>query len=267
MAVILVLLINATRRISDSIYASDDRMKLEEERSKFRRLQNSWRYKTYLNEGGKEKLNAQYAEIDSRGGTRKRRLDTMTARLIDWDSRSIVHEVEVDLAELQQMVTQLHGILEATVPKPTARRVSEADATHSDLDPPRSEQLQQAIDRLTYFETRVTEFETDMAYLQDDIGEDIDALVEAKREDLGEKLPVDSALPSEAEVAIKKHVSDLQGVEQSANHTGEQVGLIAEEVGNLIRQTDSAKKNMLGLSDGLAQLKRDRAAVGAMDAP
>jgi hypothetical protein len=241
---------HATRRISDVLYALHDQRKAEAEICNFRRLQQSRRY-TYLSDGGKDRLSAHLVKLEARGETKKRHLEATNSRLMEHDSWSICREVEGDLAELQGMVAQLQSM---TVGYNAAK----------DDPPRRPDQLQFVLDQLAIFDTRLSELENDLSHQDEDVDEDIGALVQSKKEDLDNMPAARPAISVETTNAINQQVSQLQAAEQHVNHTGEQLGLIAEEVGGLILQSNSMGKGISQLHDGVQQLSRDREAVSIL---
>jgi chromosome segregation ATPase len=278
--------------MTDCIHARAQHMKLEEEVRDFHRIARSWRYAS-LPEDDKTRLNAQIADIELRCEDKKKTLNASVARLVEADSwpvgqrsqvqddvedkyREVVRYVE----ELKNTATEMNNVLNdirevkieqrnnAGIPmdvdwqegqsRPLKRpRVSDDLDDEGSRAPrqyqPTSEEVEEIREKLLAIEGRLCNFENDLIAHDEDLKDELDGLLEAKFEELHKG---ESLLDTPQSNGVGQSGKFLE-VERNINTTGEQVGELAEEVGNLILRSSAVDSDIERLRRENEQFKQD----------
>ena len=253
-----------------SVQAHSEYKTLTAELENCRRLTNSWNF-AHLPEEDRIRLRARVVDLESRSQEKKKLYDTIIAQLVEtevWpiakrpeDSESGYNQLFKYVAELRDTVTEMNALLHDMIAqrnirisseqeaeqdhsRPSKRRRLSIDRTISQGEalphlPPDSAGLEQIQDKLTGFEESLSNFENNLTQHDRELGDELDSRLAVRLDELRASGKVAAAMANKKTPPSEAHSRALREIELNINTTGDQISELAEEVGNLILQSNS----------------------------
>jgi predicted nucleic acid-binding Zn-ribbon protein len=247
----------------------------------WRRLTDSWRYAS-LSEEDKAQLRSQLADLEAKCEEKKRLRDEASARLAETEVWPIEGTLETDaslrkmltyVAELRDKVMEMNKLLNNMIarrniqpqepnPNGMAMDVDSRPSKRSrgaSVDTRRDDQavavaeLEHLHDKLRGFEQNLSDFENSVTQHDRELEEEVDSRLNDRITDIR---------GADVKPSMKSHAETLAGIEQNLNMTGDQVGELAEEVGQLILQSSAQKAELHRLKQENDLLKSQYTLVG-----
>ncbi|OBZ69181.1 ATP-dependent rRNA helicase SPB4 [Grifola frondosa] len=271
--------------MSDAVLARSDHLRLQREAQNYERLRNSWRF-TDIAEEDKSRLGAQLDDLAAQVENKKKELNRIVTQLVDSDFwpfaqqgpptaeegaqeiRTIVTNLRRDVNELYDILGKINAQATSSVPNdqkpipsldeynnsnhPAKRqRMSISGDALVDENPavsgPRSEELNELLDRLTALEDQLSDLQNDMVQFDNDLLTEVDDRIQTRIDEVRLSGESSKSGPSSA---------DLRRLEQELNVTGNQLGELAMEVANLISQTSEHELENTRLREENDRLKQ-----------
>jgi hypothetical protein len=252
-----------------SVQAHSEYKTLTAELENCRRLTNSWNF-AQLPQQDQTRLNTRVRDLESKSQEKRNLYDTLIAQLVEtevWpiakrpeDSELGYNQLFKYVAELRDTVTEMNALLHDMIAqrniriseqeteqehsRPSKRRRLSIDRTIIQEEaflrvPPDSAGLEEIQDKLTGFEESLSNFENNLTQHDRELGDELDSRLAVRLDELRASGKVAAAMANKKTPPSEAHTRALPEIELNINTTGDQISELAEEVGNLILQSNS----------------------------
>jgi hypothetical protein len=252
-----------------SVQAHSEYKTLTAELENCRRLTNSWNF-AQLPQQDQTRLNTRVRDLESKSQEKRNLYDTLIAQLVEtevWpiakrpeDSELGYNQLFKYVAELRDTVTEMNALLHDMIAqrniriseqeteqehsRPSKRRRLSIDRTIIQEEaflrvPPDSAGLEEIQDKLTGFEESLSNFENNLTQHDRELGDELDSRLAVRLDELRASGKVAAAMANKKTPPSEAHTRALREIELNINTTGDQISELAEEVGNLILQSNS----------------------------